>query len=262
MKSKSLLIISFLLFSAVVYSQNQTEINKTDAQGKKQGHWIKKNPDTSILYDGFFKDDHPIGEFRRFYENGKVKSLLVYSDDGITAEATIYHPNGYIASTGKYLNQLKDGKWQFYSSVIKDYVICEEYYSENMKNGSSVKYYQNKKLAEKLGYVKDLKEGEWIQYFPTGKVCLKSFYKNGKLNGSYEVWDENGKIEFSGNYKNDARDGKWLIFNPDGTVKYKIQYVKGVTEDRQMDIDASDYIDFLEQNKGKIADPEKTGVIK
>jgi hypothetical protein len=28
-----------------------------------------------------------------------------------------------------------------------------------------------------------------------------------------------------------------------------------------MDIDESDYLDSLEKNKGKIADPEKTGVI-
>jgi hypothetical protein len=28
-----------------------------------------------------------------------------------------------------------------------------------------------------------------------------------------------------------------------------------------LDIDESDYIDFLEKNRGKIADPEKTGVL-
>ena len=36
----------------------------------------------------------------------------------------------------------------------------------------------------------------------------------------------------------------------------------GVTKDRQMDIDESDFLDSLEKNKGKIADPEKTGVIR
>ena len=38
--------------------------------------------------------------------------------------------------------------------------------------------------------------------------------------------------------------------------------IAGITKDRQMDIDESDFLDSLENNKGKIADPEKTGVVK
>ena len=84
---------------------------------------------------------------------------------------------------------------------------------------------------------------------------------NGKINGKFEVWFENGNIEFSGQYQDDVRNGTWLIYNNDGTLKYKLEYISGVTKDRQMDIDESDYLDSLEKNKGKIADPEKTGVI-
>ena len=53
------------------------------------------------------------------------------------------------------------------------------------------------------------------------------------------------------------RDGTWLIYNHKGSLKYKIEYHNGFTTDRQMEIDESDYLDSLEQNKGKIADPEK-----
>jgi hypothetical protein len=45
-------------------------------------------------------------------------------------------------------------------------------------------------------------------------------------------------------------------------LKYKIEYQEGVTQDNQMDIDESDYLDSLEKNKGKIADPEKSGIIR
>jgi hypothetical protein len=38
--------------------------------------------------------------------------------------------------------------------------------------------------------------------------------------------------------------------------------LSGITRDRQIDIDESDFLDSLENNRGKIADPEKTGVIK
>jgi antitoxin component YwqK of YwqJK toxin-antitoxin module len=101
-----------------------------------------------------------------------------------------------------------------------------------------------------------------MKYYPNGSICLKSKYQNGKINGKFEVWFENGSLQFSGQYKNDAREGIWYIYNIDGSIKYKLEYHGGITKDHQMDIDASDYLDVLEKNKGKIADPEKTGIIR
>ena len=124
MNLKIFTIASFLAISAIASCQTETEINKTDQQGRKQGHWIKKYPNENIMYDGFFKDDHPVGEFRRYYENKTLKSLLIYSSDGTEADATIYHPNGNISSKGKYINQMKEGKWQFFSAFINGYLIC------------------------------------------------------------------------------------------------------------------------------------------
>jgi antitoxin component YwqK of YwqJK toxin-antitoxin module len=262
MSIKKLITASFLVLSVCTAGQTGMKINVTDQQGRKQGHWIKKYPDESIMYEGNFKDDHPVGEFKRYYENNSVKSVLIYNEDGTRAEATIYHPNGYIASKGIYINQMKEGKWQFFSAFISGYLISEETYSKNLRNGLSVQFYQDSTIAERLYYLNDKKHGEWIQYYPSGAVWLKSNYSNGKINGKFEVWYENGQIEFSGQYKNDTRDGQWVIFNNNGTVKYKLEYIGGVTKDRQMDIDESEFIDSLEMNKGKIADPEKTGVIK
>jgi len=261
MNLKIVTIASLLAISAMATCQNETAVNITDQQGRKQGHWIKKFPDNNVIYEGVFKDDHPVGEFRRYYENRTLKSLLIYSDDGKEAIASVYQSNGYIASRGKYINQKKEGKWQFFSKSIGGYLICEEHYAANLRNGSSLKFYPDSTVAERLTYINDIRQGEWIQYYPNGAICLKSNYLNGKINGRFEVWFENGRIEFSGQYKNDARDGLWHIYNNDGTLKYKLEYLAGVTKDRQMDIDESDYIDFLEKNKGKIADPEKTGVI-
>jgi antitoxin component YwqK of YwqJK toxin-antitoxin module len=258
-----LLITAYLLaFSVAAASQTDMQLNKTDQQGRKQGHWIKKYPDESILYDGNFKDDHPVGEFKRYFENQTLKSILIYSDDGKKANATIYHQNGFISSKGTYVDQMKEGKWQFFSEITKGYLVSEEYYTKNIKNGLSVKFYPDSTIAEKLTYVNDVKQGEWLQYYPSGKVCLKSYYLNGEINGKFEFWYDNGAIEFSGQYKNDSRDGHWVIFNKDGSIKYKLDYISGITKDRQMDIDQSAFLESLENNRGKIADPEKSGVVK
>lgn len=261
MNLKIVAIIFLLVISASVSGQTATEINKTDDQGRKQGHWIKKYPNYTIMYDGIFKDNHPVGEFKRFFESSTLRSVLIYSEDGNEAIASIYHENGYISSKGTFINQLKEGKWQFFSEFTKGYLVSEEFFTGNIKNGPSLKFYPDSIVAERLIYKNNVPEGECIQYYPKGTISMKSNYLNGKFNGLFEVWFVNGQIEFSGQYKNDVKDGIWFIYKNDGTVKYKITYIDGVTKDHQMDIDESDYLDSLEKNKGKIADPEKSGVM-
>ena len=261
MNLKTVLIIILIIISARISGQTESGINKTDDQGRKQGHWIKKYPNNYVMYDGVFKDNHPVGEFKRYFENNNIKSVLNFSEDGKEATATLYHENGYIASKGTFLNQLKEGKWQFYSEFTKGYLVSEEFYIANIKNGPALKFYPDSTVAERLTYKNDIIEGECTQYYSNGSISVKSNYLNGKFNGKFEVWFANGQIEFSGQYKNDVKEGLWLIYKNDGTVKYKITYIDGVTKDRQMDIDESDYLDALEKNKGKIADPEKTGIM-
>ena len=258
MNLKVLLTASLLIVSGIAICQIGTDINKTDQQGRKQGHWIKKYPNGNIEYEGVFKDDHPVGQFLRYFEDETLKSKLIYSIDGKKADATLYHPNGFIAAQGKFINQKKEGKWIFFSYFYKGYLISEEEYSNNKRNGPSLKFYPDSTVAEKITYINNKKEGGWLQYYPDGKIFLKSNYSNDLLNGKFEVWYENGKPEFSGYYKNNLREGTWHIYKEDGVLRYKLNYSLGMTKDRQIDIDASELMDKLEKNQGKIADPEKT----
>lgn len=262
MNLKIIISASLIAISAIALCQTETSVNQTDPKGRKQGRWIKRYPDQTILYEGYFKDDHPVGEFKRYYEDKTLKSVLHFSSNGKEAAAILYHPNGNIASKGKYVNQKKAGKWQFYSELTKGYLISEDIYSGDLRNGLSVKFYPDSTIAEKINYVNDIRHGEWTRYYPTGSLLLKSNYVNGNIDGKFVTYYEDGKIEYSGQYKNDARDGEWLLYNKDGTVKYKIEYTNGITKDRQMDIDESKYLDSLEKNKDKIQDPEKTDVLK
>jgi antitoxin component YwqK of YwqJK toxin-antitoxin module len=261
MNLKYILACSLLIVNMSSNAQITDSINKTDRNGMKQGHWIKKYPGGHILYDGYFKDNQPVGSFIRFFETDTVHSELIFSNDSKEAYASIYHPNGYIASKGKFINQLKEGKWQFFSARIKGYLICEEEYKANLRNGLSMKYYPDSSTAEKLSFINDIRDGEWMQYFPNGNICLKATYFSGKLHGSYEVFFSNGKPEYIGHYKYDLRDGLWKIYNSNGNLKYNIEYIAGVATNSEKFKKESDYLDALEKNKGKIADPEKTGTL-
>jgi antitoxin component YwqK of YwqJK toxin-antitoxin module len=261
MNTRFLFACLFFLLPALIFCQVDKELNKTDQSGKKQGHWIKRYPDNTVMYEGSFKDNIPEGEFRRYTPYGILKSVIIYSNNGREADATIYHSNGYIAAKGRYTDRRKEGLWQFFSEFTEGYIVSQENYAGNLRHGKSVKLYPDGTVAEQMNFVNDTAQGEWIKYFADGKKSLKSAFLNGKINGSFEAWFDNGQIQFSGEYINDRRNGTWLIYDRNGTLKYKLDYVNGVTNDRQMDIDSSDYLDELEKSKGSIPDPEKTGNI-
>jgi len=261
MKFKILILAVLACLSANAFSQADTLINITDQSGKKTGHWIKKYPDGKIMYDGIFKDNHPVGEFKRYDEKGNLKSVLIFSDDGREADATMYYPDGKVSSKGKYINQKKEGMWKFYS-VIDGYLICEENYDNNLRNGLSEQFYPDSTLASKVNYTNGRMNGEWTQYYPDGQVSQISHYIEGMATGNFQAWYEDGTPSVSGQYKNDLREGKWIIYKKDGSVKYEVNYVNGVPNNNRMELDDEKYLDSLENNKGKIADPEKTGNIK
>jgi len=262
MNIKIFTIISLISVAATAFCQTDSGINKTDQQGRKQGRWITRYPNGNILYEGEFINGNPSGQFKRYYDDQTLNSVMVFSGEGRVADAKIYFPDGSIAASGKYVNRLKEGKWKFFSSSVQGYLINEEEYSKSLRNGISLKFYTDSTIAEKAFYKNDKKEGEWIQYYASGKLFLKAFYISGLLNGNFEVWYENGNPEIKGTYKNNLREGKWIIYNEDGTVRYEMNYEGGVTKDRRMDIESSEIIDNLEKDKGKIADPEKTGELE
>jgi antitoxin component YwqK of YwqJK toxin-antitoxin module len=261
MNLKTILIFSFLMLAPSSFSQINDSINKTDNQGMKQGHWIKKYPDGHIQYNGYFKDNEPIGTFKRYFKNDTLQSVLVFRVAGKEAAAVLYYQNGFIASEGIFINQLKEGKWKFFSQKANGYLVCEEEYKANIRNGYSTKYYSDNTLAERVNYVNDQRNGEWIQYFPDGNICLRANYIMGKLHGDISVFFSNGKPEYSGQYKADTRNGTWKIYNSDGSLKYNIEYREGVAVNSEKYKKESDFLDTLEKNKGKIIDPAITGTL-
>lgn len=261
MNLKILTGILVFLISNTAFSQNDGSLNKTDNLGRKQGRWIKKYENGNIMYDGYFRDDHPAGEFKRYYESSTLKSILVFSSNGKEARAMLFYPNGFKASEGSYSDKLKEGKWLFYSSIREGCLISEEEYTKDKKNGLSVKYYPDSTVAEKLNYSADIKHGEWLKYHPNGSLHLRTTFRNGKLDGLFEAFFEDGKPEVKGQYKNDLKEGWWIIYKKDGSIKFKTEYISGIARNNKIDIYESDYIDSLELNKVRIADPEKTGQI-
>ena len=43
-------------------------LNYMDANGKRQGHWIQKYDNGNIQFEGYFKNNVPVGQFKKYHQ--------------------------------------------------------------------------------------------------------------------------------------------------------------------------------------------------
>ena len=103
---KNALVFLFSVFSASVFAL-PADTNKTDANGKKQGHWIKRDEKGKVIYEGNFVNDKPIGEFKYYWDNSNLKAHSFYSDNGKVCRAKMFFYDGAtLMAEGKYIDQI------------------------------------------------------------------------------------------------------------------------------------------------------------
>jgi antitoxin component YwqK of YwqJK toxin-antitoxin module len=256
MLARYLSVTLFLLLPLTIRAQNMT-----DSQGRKQGQWVKYYTNGKIMYEGTFKDDKPVGLFRRYDEGGSLQSELTYSADSNEARALFFYPDGTPAAEGTYVSHKKEGQWKFYSATRPSYLISEEYYHDDLRHGNSRKFYPDSTLAEKVIWDSGRQTGEWVQYYPDGTVCLRSEYLGGKLDGPFSFYYPSGKLQYEGRYKDNIRTGDWMVFNEDGSLKQIMQYREGKLANPEYTERETKFLDDLEKNRGKIQIPDITGNI-
>lgn len=253
-RHRLLLIFSMLFITTLAFSQNVT-----DEQGRKQGLWVRKYPNGNLMYEGTFVDDKPVGLFKRYNEDGILLSELRYSNKNDEAQAIFFYPDGIMAAEGTYMAQKKEGLWKFYSDSQPSYLVGEEYYTQDIRNGLSQKYYPDSTLAETVTWDNGNRTGEWLQYYPDGTVCLRAEYIAGKLEGLFSYYHPNGNLYYEGNYKDDFRTGDWMVFNYDGSLKQIIAYKEGKPSDPKLADQETEFLDQLEENRDKIEIVDITG---
>lgn len=206
------------LFAVVsVFAQ---ETNKTDASGKKQGLWIKYHVGTKVkAYEGNFKNDKPVGEFKYWFSNAKPKAVMVFPEGGGPTKATLYFRNGGLMGEGNYIKQEKEGAWVYYGENGKK--TSTESYVKGKKHGEAKVFFDHGAVAEVSNYNMDVLHGEWKTYYETNQVRQQGTYKNGSLDGEYIKFYKNGKPLVKGKYANAMKEGQWTFYVESGMIDYK-----------------------------------------
>lgn len=214
-----------MLSTAFVFSQAE---NKVDGKGLKQGEWKKFHDNGILRYEGNFKNDSPIGEFKYYYDTGNIQTKIKHTKRG--SYSISFYKSGGPQAIGKFIDQKKDSTWVYYD--LDGYKIASDYYVTGLKNRISYVFYQNGKIAEEVAYQNDFEQGATTKYWNDGKKKELSHYVNGALEGKSAYFNSLGKRSISGFYYHGLRNGVWLYFEDDGnTIKKREKYDKGIRID-------------------------------
>lgn len=302
-------------------------VNRYNDKGQKDGKWVEVFDNGTIkseinyannLPNGVFKEYTPNGKIlkidryengilkaesnkndsinltklrveREFYENGKIKALLVYKDsllygkqlyydkNGNIQKAEIYSEIGYKVAEGK-MDTLgnRQGKWKLYYDDGS--ILAEGSYLDNKKTSNWIYYFQNGKIFEKGSYVNNLANAEWTWYYETGEKLLVQNFKNGIEDGiSYELnikgdtiakgyYVEGTKNDFwyykigdeysSGKYYFGSKSGEWKkYYYPEMKIKEICNYREGKLDGKYR----SWYITKKQHKVGQYQNGLKTG---
>ncbi len=247
-----LVCLSTTILSAQnVGQQGDSLINYKDINGHKQGVWEKKHYNGKLKYKGFFLNDKPIGDFKRYDVYGNLTVHLVYDSLGISAKATFYHKGNRVAGTGAYYNKKRDGIWKYYD--INGTLYLQESFNKGVKDGKFLQYNKQKVVIEEKNYTNGIENGAWIKHYMNGNILWESFYVNGKLEGLVKSYYKNGKLHKEGHFKNDLMDGEWKVYNEVGKLHKTYHYTKGHSP--EADAEEDKRMKEIEQNSGKIPEP-------
>ena len=71
-KLSSLFLLTGLLFALVDLNAQNT----VDAKGRKQGRWSKTYADGKLKYEGEFKDDCEVGDFKYYKRKSAIRVIV------------------------------------------------------------------------------------------------------------------------------------------------------------------------------------------
>jgi len=246
--------ILVVLFS-LSQSFAQDAANQLDANGKKQGYWSKKQANGKLLYSGYFKDDQPVGEWKRYHENGVVKAHIVYPENSDTASVQLFDDFGNKVAEGFYVDKVKAGRWVYFEKRQK---VAEENYVNGQKDGIAKTYYPTGELFVESKYVNGLQEGVYRAYFKSGKPYFECQMKGDKRDGFCQIFYQNGEMETEAFYRQGVRNDEWKYYDENGNYQYSLIYDEGIVMNTAV-LDSIEQIRYqqLDINKNAILDPEK-----
>jgi antitoxin component YwqK of YwqJK toxin-antitoxin module len=211
-----------LLFLVNSFTFAQSDTNKLDDKGNKNGLWKGYFPETKNLkYEGTFEYGKEVGIFT-YYDNTKTKTIVAtreFSPKENSAYTIFYDPLKNKVSEGKVINKVYEGEWKYYHKASKAVMTIENYSKGKLEGLRSV-FYPSGKLAEESMYKNNLKNGPYKRYTEKGIIIEESNYKNNQFDGLATFRDpDDGTIVSNGKFSDGKKTGIWQFFKQGKLIK-------------------------------------------
>lgn len=191
-------ISMFFVFVGLILSTNAAvdpdqggEINKKDAEGRKQGKWVyygKDRPEEGYPADGKveegpYKNDRKEGTWVKYHKDGTTPKLKgEYFNNRPSGAYTKYYPDGKVRESGTF--------------------------SRNKYSGNLTRYHENGATEYEGNYDETgREEGTVRYYYPNGQLEFEYSAKDGVAVGNATRYYENGDVK------------EKIVYGEDGTVK-------------------------------------------
>jgi antitoxin component YwqK of YwqJK toxin-antitoxin module len=253
LKSASLAFLCILQFTV---SAQQNTLNQLDSGGRKTGVWETYYESGKVKSHGTFRDGHPVGLLLKYYPGGILQAEMNFDETGTVSRVKMYYETSGLASEGKYVNQLRDSVWNYYSSWDKRKAFSESW-KMGKRDGVTYKFYSEGKPSEYLEWKDNVKNGKWEQYFENGAVRLTGYYLNDTLNGNFVCYNPDSSLSIKGSYRMGTLDGTWTYYSEDGKEDFTVQYRDGaMMPNPEMDKRIDEFSKKVKESMGNIKEPE------
>ena len=224
---------------------------KLDWKQNIDGQWIQfyKNNDSIPAKIFELKKTKLNGEYKLFYENGKIETIENYINEKRVGLKTNFYKSGKIRDSVIYrLDTAQNGHIFSNKIFLKtfyengNYKKIQTFDSLGVKNGKWVDFYENGQVKIEQQYTNkniDLRNSanknsygnrieKYKYFYPNGQIKFSLNYSNDKIDsGLFVEYYSSGQKKISGNLKNGLRDSEWTEYYENGKIKSKGNYSSG-----------------------------------
>jgi antitoxin component YwqK of YwqJK toxin-antitoxin module len=159
-----------------------------------------------------------------------ILSLIVLC---VAASFTIAQEQNVVDAAGK-----RQGYWKITAGFKKlgapwtpDQIVEEGNYTNSMKTGVWIEYYQNGKKKSELTYVNNRPNGPAKMYHENGNLSEEGTWVGTRWTGPYKLYYEDGTPRQQFVYNNlGQRDGAQTYYHPNGKVAIEVNMKAGKEE--------------------------------
>lgn len=201
------------------------DTDKNDTQLVKE-YYSNGSVSRSYEFKSNDKEKKFNGEYKEFWENGNIKSFVIYKDGIRNGPVKGYFENGNIEFSGNLLNNIINGEaTSFYKNGKLKSI---ETYRDNLRHGNSKYYYESGELNSIYNYIKDKRQGLSRSYFENGNLKWERKDDAGNII-SYKELTKSGRIIDDLTFKNDKKTGTTNQYFDSGELSWEFTYKNGLT---------------------------------